>query len=70
MFNVATHREDVLAKFHQACTHRLKFFDLLLHNNPSFGQSIRNLFPDDDGTETTIYGHMTTTVITWKAHLG
>jgi hypothetical protein len=34
-YEATTHHEDVVAKFHHACIHRLKFVDLLLHNNQS-----------------------------------
>jgi hypothetical protein len=39
-----THQKDGVAKFYQACTHRLTFDEFLIHNNQSFGQCVDTIF--------------------------
>ncbi len=64
-----THQKDGVAKFHQACTDRLRFDEFLIHNNQSFGQCTDTIFFQIcDISEPTFYTHITTHMIS-NTHL-
>jgi len=64
-----THQKDGIAKFHQACIHRLKFDEFLIRSNQSFGQHIHTISQSCNISETTFDTHLTTLMIS-NTHLG